>query len=45
MLVRALGETRCRACTFVKQATSKARGADSTLADDVAAALKRRFES
>jgi len=45
MLVRALGETRCRACTFVKQAMGKARGTDSTLADDVAAALKRRFES
>lgn len=45
MLVRALGETRCRACTFVKQAAGKSRSADSRLADDVAAALKRRFES
>jgi len=45
MLVRALGETRCRACSFVKEATGKARAGDSRLADDVAAALKRRFES
>lgn len=45
MLVRALGETRCRACSFVKQATGKVRNADATLADDVAAALRRRFES
>ena len=44
MLVRALGETRCRACSFVKQATSKSHGADATLADEVAAALRRRFE-
>jgi hypothetical protein len=46
MLVRALGETRCRACSFVKQtATGRARTADATLADDVAAALRRRFEN
>jgi hypothetical protein len=46
MLVRALGETRCRACSFVKQAVpNRERAADATLADDVAAALRRRFES
>jgi hypothetical protein len=44
MLVRALGETRCRACAFVKAATGKTGRADATLADDVAAALRRRFE-
>ena len=44
MLVRALGETRCRACSNVKQATGKLRGADASLADEVAAALRRRFE-
>jgi hypothetical protein len=46
MLVRALGETRCRGCSFTKQvADHKARSGDTTLADEVAAALKRRFES
>src|SRR3954469_22953574 len=46
MLVRALGETRCRACSFVKEVTTGgARAGDSALADDVAAALRRRFES
>src|SRR3954470_16774076 len=45
MLVRALGETRCRACSFVKQSSGQAsRAADSRLADEVAAALRRRFE-
>jgi hypothetical protein len=44
MLVRALGETRCRACSFTKQATRRPRDADASLADDVAAALRRRFE-
>lgn len=45
MLVRALGETRCRECAFVKQVTGKSRDADSALADEVAAALRRRFET
>jgi hypothetical protein len=44
MLVRALGETRCRSCSFAKSAEpSSRRTGDSTLADDVAAALRRRF--
>lgn len=46
MLVRALGETRCRACSFAKQSTvDLRRGPDSALADEVAAALRRRFEA
>ena len=45
MLVRALGETRCRECSFVKQATfEKPRSTDDTLADEVAAALRRKFD-
>jgi len=44
MLVRALGETRCRQCSFVKQATGKEHATDASLAEDVAAALRRRFE-
>jgi hypothetical protein len=44
MLVRALGETRCRSCSFVKQVTGKEHTADASLAEDVAAALRRRFE-
>jgi hypothetical protein len=46
MLVRALGETRCRACSWTRQAEPEpeSRGADQ-LADDVAAALERRFGS
>jgi hypothetical protein len=45
MLVRALGETRCRACSFVKQASvAKPRSADDTLAEEVAAALRRKFD-
>ncbi|MDQ1697411.1 MAG: hypothetical protein QOJ03_2764 [Frankiaceae bacterium] len=45
MLLRALGETRCRECSFTKQ-TLRASGehADAGLADDVAAALRRRFD-
>ena len=44
MLVRALGETRCRACAHVKQAASGGPGAgDGSLAEEVAAALRRRF--
>lgn len=44
MLVRALGETRCRECSFTKAAVAARRSGDTTLADDVAAALRRRFE-
>lgn len=45
MLVRSLGETRCRECSFTKTAVHAAgRVGDSALADDVAAALRRRFE-
>jgi hypothetical protein len=44
MLVRALGETRCRECSFVKESAGAAdRGADGSLSADVAAALHRRF--
>jgi hypothetical protein len=45
MLVRALGETRCRACSFVKQVPlDKPRSTDDALADEVAEALRRRFD-
>jgi len=43
MLVRALGETRCRQCSWTKQAGAARRGEDVSLSDDVAAALRRRF--
>jgi ribosomal protein L37E len=44
MLVRALGETRCRQCSFTRQAESRDPSrTDDTLADEVAAALRRRF--
>lgn len=44
MLLRALGETRCRECSFTKQAgREEPRSADDTLSADVAAALRRRF--
>jgi hypothetical protein len=43
MLVRALGETRCRQCSWTKPASGAASRADTALADDVAAALQRRF--
>src|SRR5689334_19293782 len=44
MLVRALGETRCRECSHVKTAPAvRAGAADSSLSDDVAAALRRQF--
>jgi len=46
ILVRALGETRCRQCSFTKTALpDQERTGDTTLADEVAAALRRRFES
>ena len=44
MLVRALGETRCRQCSFTKTVVVVPRTGDSSLAEDVAAALRRRFE-
>jgi hypothetical protein len=43
MLVRALGETRCRQCSWAKPSSGGAARADGSLADDVAAALQRRF--
>ena len=43
MLLRALGETRCRACTHTKVAGGGGGAADDRLADEVAAALRRRF--
>jgi hypothetical protein len=52
MLVRALGETRCRSCAWTKatvatpapgQAPATAPPAPGALADDVAEALRRRF--
>jgi hypothetical protein len=45
MLLRALGETRCRACAHTKVAVGRGGGGDNRLADEVAAALRRRFES
>jgi hypothetical protein len=45
MLVRALGETRCRQCTWVKRsAQATGSGGDGSLSDDVEAALRRRFD-
>jgi hypothetical protein len=43
MLLRALGETRCRACSHAKLADGAGGTADRRLADEVAAALRRRF--
>jgi hypothetical protein len=43
MLVRALGETRCRQCDWTKPAAAAGTAADGSLADEVAAALQRRF--
>jgi hypothetical protein len=46
MLVRALGETRCRECSWTREATPAAgRDADDTLSHEVAAALRRRFNA
>jgi hypothetical protein len=46
MLVRALGETRCRQCEWTKPSSSETTSSrsDTALADDVAAALQRRFD-
>jgi DNA-directed RNA polymerase subunit RPC12/RpoP len=44
MLIRALGQTRCRACDWTKESErSGANAGDSSLAGDVEAALRRRF--
>jgi hypothetical protein len=44
MLVRALGETRCRQCEHSKTAGSSRRDAgQDSLASEVAEALRRRF--
>jgi ribosomal protein L37AE/L43A len=45
MLLRALGETRCRECGRVKAASGVAPTApDTTLSAEIEAALRRRFE-
>ena len=44
MLVRALGETRCRECGWTKAAAGGAAQGDGSLAADVEAALRRQFE-
>jgi hypothetical protein len=44
LLVRALGETRCRQCEWTKPAPSDTSRSDGALADEVAAALQRRFD-
>jgi hypothetical protein len=41
MLVRALGETRCRACAWTKSAVPRPARRSDDLADEVAAALDR----
>jgi hypothetical protein len=44
MLLRALGETRCRQCSHVKTAAPPVPGrTDETLSTEVADALRRRF--
>ena len=43
MLVRALGETRCRACSWTKPGGAVPPRSDGTLADEVEQALQRRF--
>jgi DNA-directed RNA polymerase subunit RPC12/RpoP len=44
MLLRALGETRCRQCSWTKAAAPAGGLTKGTLAEDVEAALRRRFE-
>ena len=44
MLLRALGETRCRECGWTKAAAAASGNADGTLAADVEAALRRQFD-
>jgi predicted amidophosphoribosyltransferase len=43
MLLRALGETRCRECAWSKQSSPQGSNADGSLSDEVAAALAKRF--
>ena len=43
MLLRALGETRCRECSWTKLSLPQGRAGDGSLSDEVAAALARRF--
>lgn len=44
MLVRVLGETRCRQCSWTRHGPRpRIDGGDGTLSDEVAAALRRRF--
>jgi hypothetical protein len=43
LLVRTLGETRCKACGTSSPVASGPPVVDETLATDVAAALERRF--
>jgi predicted amidophosphoribosyltransferase len=43
MLVRALGETRCRECAWAKQSIAGGHRDDGPLSEEVAAALQRRF--
>jgi hypothetical protein len=45
MLVRALGETRCKSCGAAAAVTGGTSPADTALAADVSAALERRFGS
>ena len=45
MLVRALGDTRCRSCGAVAAGSGAEPPAEASLAADVSAALERRFGS
>ena len=44
MLLRALGETRCRQCGWSKAAAGALGEGDGSLAAEVEAALRRRFD-
>jgi hypothetical protein len=44
MLLRALGETRCRQCGWTKAAAGEVVRGDGGLAADVEAALRRQFD-
>jgi len=44
MLLRALGETRCRECGWTKSAAGSGGGGDGSLAAEVEEALRRQFE-
>jgi hypothetical protein len=45
LLVRALGETRCKACGVAVAVSGDPPPADESMASDVAAALERQFGS